>query len=67
MHTIYSADLKELERIEALNHEVEFIIIQPEKNSKNCNFGVLGEFDHDKMVRCDDEAQSIVLKLFKIN
>lgn len=67
MHTTYSADLKELERIAALHHEVEFIIIEPEQDSKNCNFGVLGEFDHDKMVRCDDEAHLIVLKLFKIN
>jgi len=67
MHTIYSADLKELERIVASNHEVEFIIIEPDQDSENCKFGVLGEFDHDRMVGCDDEAQAIVIKLFETN
>ena len=67
MHTIYSADVRELERIVALNHEVEFIIIEPEQDSENCNFGVLGEFDHDRMVRCDGEAHEIVLKVFETN
>lgn len=65
MQTIYSADLKELERIAALHPEVEFVIIEPDEDSVNCNFGVLGEFDHDRMARCADEAHEIVLQLFK--